>query len=121
MLCIALDTFYRAELEIRYIVLNKILFKISMIQLLVWKNVCLALRKILTLIALGVRLLLLKLGFLLKVYVRAFQSICSTYLLAKWYVTGQGKSCLFQFNVVNLFPQQARNLSSCGQFYDRGK
>lgn len=104
MLCVALDTFYRAELEICYVVLNKLLFKISMIQLLVWKNVCLALRKILTLIALSVRLLFLKLGFLLKVCVRAFQSICPTYLLAKWYVTEQGKSCLFQLGIVNLFP-----------------
>lgn len=93
MLCTALDTFYRAELEICCTVLNKLLFKISMIQLLVWKNVCFALTKILTLTPLSVRLLLLKLRFLLKVCVHAFQSICPTCLLAKWYVTGQGKSC----------------------------
>lgn len=63
--------------------LNKLLFKISMIQLLAWKNICLSLREILTLTAFTVRLLLLKLGLLFKVCVRAFQIICPTYLLAK--------------------------------------
>lgn len=77
-----------------------------MIQLLVWKNVCLTLRKILTLIALSVSgYCFLKLGFLLKVYVGAFQSICPTYLLANWYVAGQGKSCGFHVDV-NLFPSK---------------
>lgn len=52
MLCTALDTLYRAELEICYIVPNELVFKISMIQQFVWKNVCLALRRTLTLTAL---------------------------------------------------------------------
>lgn len=84
--------------------LNKLLFKISVIQLLAWKNVCLALRKILTLTAFTVRLLLLKLGLLLMVCVRAFQIVYPTYLLAKWYVTGRKKHCLFQLDVVNFSP-----------------
>lgn len=84
--------------------LNKLFFKISMIQLLAWKNVCLALRKILTLTAFTGRLLFLKLRLLFKVCVRAFQIICPTYLLAKWYVAGQGKRGLFQSDVVNFSP-----------------
>lgn len=84
--------------------LNKLFFKISMIQLLAWKNVFLALRKIITLTAFTIRLLFLKLGLLLKVCVCAFHIICLTYLLAKWYVAGQGKRCLFQLDVVNFSP-----------------
>lgn len=72
-----------------------------MIQLLAWKNVCLALRKTLTLVAFTLRVLFLKPGLLLKVCVRAFQIICPVYLLAKWYMAGQGKRCLFQLDVVN--------------------